>query len=216
VTEHRPRQKAVHISFLTPNHPLHSSSAPCLVSQAATASYTTRNSSNKPPKSPRASVRLVPFPDIAEWILTIHFFAQEGYDADILNPPTPPPASRSPPAGYNQRGADVESGDSPHEKHLAAGGYGLVEHPVKQPFWKTTKGLIIIAVVALVVIAAAVGEHRTRFSLRSSLIGIVLQVGGLAAVLERRVVHPALYPAIARLQTLSLSLPRLLVPATPP
>ncbi|KAG8740704.1 hypothetical protein FRC10_003954 [Ceratobasidium sp. 414] len=81
---------------------------------------------------------------------------QEGYDADILNP-APPPASRSPPLDYNERNADVESGASPNEKHLAAGGYDLVNHSGDKPFWKTTKGLIIIAVVALVVIAAAVG-----------------------------------------------------------
>ncbi|KAG8748950.1 hypothetical protein FRC12_013703, partial [Ceratobasidium sp. 428] len=38
-----------------------------------------------------------------------------------------------------------------------AGGYDPVNHPVKRPFWKTTKGTIILAIVALVIIAAAVG-----------------------------------------------------------
>ena len=52
----------------------------------------------------------------------------------------------------------MESGDSPREKHLAAGGYDPMEPPVKKPFWKTPKGLIILAVIALVIIAAAVGE----------------------------------------------------------
>ncbi|KAG8727919.1 hypothetical protein FRC12_022145, partial [Ceratobasidium sp. 428] len=45
---------------------------------------------------------------------------QEGYDADILNPPAP---TRTPPADFNERGTDIESGSSPNEKHLAAGGY---------------------------------------------------------------------------------------------
>ncbi|KAG8720638.1 hypothetical protein FRC08_018633 [Ceratobasidium sp. 394] len=80
---------------------------------------------------------------------------QEGYDADILKP-TPPPPSRSPALDLNEQNADIESGTSPNEKHLAAGGYDPVDHPPK-PFWKTTKGLIILAVVALVIIAAAVG-----------------------------------------------------------
>ncbi|KAG9122890.1 hypothetical protein FRC07_000540, partial [Ceratobasidium sp. 392] len=79
---------------------------------------------------------------------------QEGYDADILNPPVP---TRTPPVDFNERNTDIESGSSPNEKHLAAGGYDPMINPAKKPFWKTTKGLIILAVVALVVIAAAVG-----------------------------------------------------------
>ncbi|KAF8596946.1 hypothetical protein BDV93DRAFT_42000 [Ceratobasidium sp. AG-I] len=81
---------------------------------------------------------------------------QEGYDADILNP-TPPPATRSVGHGYSDNTADVESGASQREKHLAAGGYDPMESPAKKPFWKTPKGLIILAVIAVVIIAAAVG-----------------------------------------------------------
>ncbi|KAB5593764.1 hypothetical protein CTheo_2844 [Ceratobasidium theobromae] len=82
---------------------------------------------------------------------------QEGYDADILNP-TPPPASRTPaPAQSLSHPTDLESGGSGNDKHLVAGGYDPVGRPPKQPFWKTPKGLIIIAVVVIVIIAVAVG-----------------------------------------------------------
>ncbi|EUC54130.1 transmembrane protein, putative [Rhizoctonia solani AG-3 Rhs1AP] len=82
---------------------------------------------------------------------------QEGYDADILNP-SPPPTSRTPAPSQPYRDhLDVESGSSGHDKHLAAGGYGHVGQSAKKPFWKTPKGIIILAVLALVVIAAVVG-----------------------------------------------------------
>ncbi|CAE6534725.1 unnamed protein product [Rhizoctonia solani] len=82
---------------------------------------------------------------------------QEGYDADILNP-SPPPASRTPgPSQPYRDHPDVESGSSAHDKHLAAGGYDHFGQTTKKPFWKTPKGLIIMAVIALAVIAAVVG-----------------------------------------------------------
>ncbi|KAJ1300695.1 hypothetical protein OPQ81_002342 [Rhizoctonia solani] len=82
---------------------------------------------------------------------------EEGYDADILNP-SPPPASRTqaPSQPYRDH-PDVESGSSGHDKHPAAGGYDSVTQPQKKPFWKTPKGLIILAVLAVAVIAAVVG-----------------------------------------------------------
>ncbi|CAE6478349.1 unnamed protein product [Rhizoctonia solani] len=82
---------------------------------------------------------------------------QEGYDADILNP-SPPPASRTPaPSKPYRDHPDVESGSSGHDKHLAAGGYDHVGQSAKKPFWKTPKGIIVLAVLALVVIAAVIG-----------------------------------------------------------
>ncbi|CAE6467761.1 hypothetical protein ACGC1H_004067 [Rhizoctonia solani] len=82
---------------------------------------------------------------------------QEGYDADILNP-SPPPTSRTPaPIQPYRDHLDVESGSSGHDKHLAAGGYDHVGQSANKPFWKTPKGMIILAVLAVAVIAAVVG-----------------------------------------------------------
>ncbi|CAE6475142.1 unnamed protein product [Rhizoctonia solani] len=82
---------------------------------------------------------------------------QEGYDADILNP-TPPPASRTPAPSQPYRDhPDVESGSSANDKHLAAGGYDQVGQPAKKPFWKTPKGLIVLVVLAVAVIAIVIG-----------------------------------------------------------
>ncbi|CUA71568.1 hypothetical protein RSOLAG22IIIB_04688 [Rhizoctonia solani] len=79
---------------------------------------------------------------------------QEGYDADILNP-SPPPVSRTPAPNQPYRDhPDVESGSSAHDKHLVAGGY---DQPTKKPFWKTPKGIIILVVLGMAVIAAVVG-----------------------------------------------------------
>ncbi|CAE6382744.1 hypothetical protein RSOLAG1IB_09164 [Rhizoctonia solani AG-1 IB] len=82
---------------------------------------------------------------------------QEGYDADILNP-TPPLPSRTPASTQPYRDhPDVESGSSAHDKHLAAGGYDHVGQPTKKPFWKTSKGVITLAILAIVVVGIVVG-----------------------------------------------------------
>lgn len=56
--------------------------------------------------------------------------------------------------------ADVESKTYLDEMPRAADGHGPMESAVKKPFWRTSNGLIILAIIALVIIAAAVGEHR--------------------------------------------------------
>ncbi|CAE7209433.1 unnamed protein product [Rhizoctonia solani] len=81
---------------------------------------------------------------------------QEGYDADILNPSPPPSRTPAPSQPYRDH-PDVESGSSAHDKHLAAGGYDHISQSAKKPFWKTPKGIIILAVLALAVLAAVVG-----------------------------------------------------------
>ncbi|RDB18140.1 hypothetical protein Hypma_000616 [Hypsizygus marmoreus] len=72
---------------------------------------------------------------------------QEGYTTDLLDPNlgkvTPPPsASRADP----ERGLAAK--EYPHEPHAA---------PAAVPFWRTTKGKIIIAIAALVVVGAVIG-----------------------------------------------------------
>ncbi|CAE6417488.1 unnamed protein product [Rhizoctonia solani] len=82
---------------------------------------------------------------------------QEGYDADILNS-SPPPPSRTPvPSQPYRDHPDVESGSSAHDKHIAASGYDQASQPAKKPFWKTPKGIIIIAVLAIAIVAVVVG-----------------------------------------------------------
>ncbi|KAG9217626.1 hypothetical protein CCMSSC00406_0010163 [Pleurotus cornucopiae] len=66
---------------------------------------------------------------------------QEGYNPDLLNESTQPPPR------------DIESAHASKE-YL---GTQPTPVPTKVPFWRTTKGIIIIAVAVVVVIGAVVG-----------------------------------------------------------
>ncbi|KAF4568502.1 hypothetical protein EYR40_010093 [Pleurotus pulmonarius] len=66
---------------------------------------------------------------------------QEGYNPDLLNESTQPPPR------------DIESAHASKE-YLGTQPTPL---PTKVPFWRTTKGIIIIAVAVVVVIGAVVG-----------------------------------------------------------
>ncbi|KAF8748300.1 hypothetical protein RHS01_10960 [Rhizoctonia solani] len=82
---------------------------------------------------------------------------QEGYDADILNSSPPPPSRTPAPSQPYRDHPDVESGSSAHDKHIAASGYDQASQPAKKPFWKTPKGIIILAVLAIAIVAVVVG-----------------------------------------------------------
>ncbi|KAF8707964.1 hypothetical protein RHS03_03375, partial [Rhizoctonia solani] len=82
---------------------------------------------------------------------------QEGYDADILNSSPPPPSRTPAPSQPYRDHPDVESGSSAHDKQIAASGYDQASQPAKKPFWKTPKGIIILAVLVIAIVAVVVG-----------------------------------------------------------
>ncbi|KAF8904913.1 hypothetical protein CPB85DRAFT_952558 [Mucidula mucida] len=71
---------------------------------------------------------------------------QEGYNADILRPNRTPVRNDTSSSGPRSTPASKE--------HLPI---PVTQPPTKQPFWRTRKGMIIIAIVALVIIGAVVG-----------------------------------------------------------
>ncbi|KAF9023804.1 hypothetical protein BDZ89DRAFT_1136448 [Hymenopellis radicata] len=71
---------------------------------------------------------------------------QEGYNADILRPNRTPALNDTSSSGPRSTPASKE--------HLPI---PVTQPPTKQPFWRTRKGMIIIAIAALVIIGAVVG-----------------------------------------------------------
>jgi hypothetical protein len=79
---------------------------------------------------------------------------QEGYTTDLLEKPTASPAHSRPDL---HDGRDSTSGTPNHQRDLERQQAFAAAPPTKVPWYRTTKGLIILAVAFVVIIAAAVG-----------------------------------------------------------